>query len=332
MAPHSLAADTDHARELSPSLQSGSKGVCQRGHRGKKTPQQRQSAGAATGEYGVVAPAPSLNRYLSSHVRSQASVAWDCALAPHPAADNVSARGCRHGSDPPEHLNPLRCSLTMRSPPLPHLKFLLRLCTPSSVSSRDTFLSITLCLGTPSRCMGSVLVLTTRFASPGHRPILLGGTPLWNAAGAVSSISSSVARLTRLRAWILLICGLIFWICCLLTLSRLRTSARRCMLTLLTLRMSAVFAYRGSWILSASCPVVPALFLLLCAWFSPGMSCWLGRLLLMRPRLLVIVCLLLVWCTVACAPSRCHPLPVLPGVAHPPFHPMNLIKAIPNLT
>jgi hypothetical protein len=101
----------------------------------------------------------------------------------------------------------------------------------------------------------------------------------YNAAGAASSISSSAARLPRLSARILLICGLIFWISCLVTLSRLRTCDRRCMLTLSTLRLSAAFARRGSWILSASCPLVPALFLLLCARFLPVMSFWLGRCL-----------------------------------------------------
>jgi hypothetical protein len=50
-----------------------------------------------------------------------------------------------------------------------------------------------------------VLVLTARFASLGHRPVLLGGTPWWNTAGATSSISSSAARLPRLIARILLI-------------------------------------------------------------------------------------------------------------------------------
>jgi hypothetical protein len=150
--------------------------------------------------------------------------------------------------------------------------FLLRLCTPSFVSSRATFRSVTLCLGTPCRCMGSVLVLTARFASPGHLPILLGGTSLWNAAGAASSISSSAANLPHLRARILLICGLISWISCHVALSRPCTCARRCMLTLLTLRMFAAFACRGSWILSVSCHLVPALFLLLCARFLTAVS------------------------------------------------------------
>jgi hypothetical protein len=123
--------------------------------------------------------------------------------------------------------------------------FLLRLCTHSFVSSRSTFLSVTLYLGTPCRCMGSVLVLIARFASLGHRRILLGGTPWWNADGAASSISFSAARLPCLIARILLICGLIFWISCLVTLSRPRGCARHCMLTLETLRMSAAFACRG---------------------------------------------------------------------------------------
>jgi hypothetical protein len=89
------------------------------------------------------------------------------------------------------------------------------------------------------------------------------------------------------------------------------------MLTLLTLRMSATFACRDSWTLSASCPLVPALFVLLSARFLPAMSFWLGLLLLMRPCLLVNVCLLLAWCAVACALS----LPPSSRVARrcPPF-------------
>jgi hypothetical protein len=177
--------------------------------------------------------------------------------------------------------------------------------------------------------MASVLVLTARFASPGHRPVLLGGTPWWNAAGAAFSSSSSAARLPRLIARILLSCGLIFWISCLVTLSRLRMCARRCMLTLLTLPLSAAFACRGSWIPSASCPLVLALFLLLRARFLPLMSYWSGRLLLMRQCLLVNMCLLLVWCTVACAPSHCLPLPVLPGVALPPSAPSGVPRPKP---
>jgi hypothetical protein len=50
---------------------------------------------------------------------------------------------------------------------------------------------------------------------------------------------------------------------------------------------------------------------------------------LMRPCLLVSACLLLVWCTVACALSRCIPLPVLPGVAHPPSAPSGVPRPKP---
>jgi hypothetical protein len=49
----------------------------------------------------------------------------------------------------------------------------------------------------------------------------------------------------------------------------------------------------------------------------------------LRPCLLVNVCLLLVWCTVACALSRCRPLPVLPGVAHPPSAPSGVLRPKP---
>jgi hypothetical protein len=106
----------------------------------------------------------------------------------------------------------------MRSCPLPLLQFLLRSCTPSLVSCRASFLSITRCLGTQCRCMGFVLVLIARFASPACHLTLRGDTPWWNAAGAVSSISFSAARLPRLVARIPLIFGLISWIFCLVTL------------------------------------------------------------------------------------------------------------------
>jgi hypothetical protein len=194
--------------------------------------------------------APSLHRSLCCHVRSQALVAWECALAPYPAADNVSARRRRRGSGPAEHLIHVITLCVALFPCAPPYDALAVSCsassTPSFVSSRGTFFTVTLCLGTPSRCIGCVLVFTVRFASPGLHLILLGGVPLWNAAGAASSISSSTARLPRLRARMLLICGLISWISCLLPLSRPRKCARRCMLTLLTLRMSAVFSCRGS--------------------------------------------------------------------------------------
>jgi hypothetical protein len=101
------------------------------------------------------------------------------------------------------------------------------------------------------------------------------------------------------------------------------------MLTLLPPRMSATFACRGSWILSAFCPPLPALFLFLCARFLPAISFWLERLLLMRQCLLVAVCLLLARCTVACDLSRCRPLPVLPGVANPPSAPSEVPRPKP---
>jgi hypothetical protein len=46
---------------------------------------------------------------------------------------------------------------------------------------------------------------------------------------------------------------------------------------------------------------------LVSARFLPAMSFWLWLLLLMPPCLLVNVCLLLVWCTVACALVSCCP-------------------------
>jgi hypothetical protein len=67
-------------------------------------------------------PATTLsNRSLRDHLRSQTSSAWETALAPNPAAENVSARGRRRGPGPPAHINPLRHSLDMCSPPLPLL-------------------------------------------------------------------------------------------------------------------------------------------------------------------------------------------------------------------
>jgi hypothetical protein len=56
-----------------------------------------------------ISSAPSLSRYLCCHVSSQASIAWERALASYPAAsDNVSAPGRRCGSGLPVHLDPLR--------------------------------------------------------------------------------------------------------------------------------------------------------------------------------------------------------------------------------
>jgi hypothetical protein len=187
--------------------------------------------------------APSLNRHLCCHVRSQASVAWECDLAPYPAFGNGSACSRRCGSGPPVHLHPLRViatALLMHSPPMLLLQFPAPFVYPflCVLSSHHPF-----CHSVPRDslcCMGSVLVLTARFASPGHHQILLGGTPWWNASGAASSISFSAARLPDLVAWILLIFGLIFWRSFLLTLSRPHGYARHCMLTVLSLRMSTV--------------------------------------------------------------------------------------------
>jgi hypothetical protein len=74
------------------------------------------------------------------------------------------------------------------------------------------------------------------------------------------------------------------------------------------------------WLLDPFCflSVCPR-SVLLCAQFSPAMSFYLGLLLLMRPCLLVSVCLVLVWFTVACALSRGRPRPVVPCVAPPSF-------------
>jgi hypothetical protein len=117
-------------------------------------------------------------------------------------------------------------------------------------------------LGSPFRCVGSVLVLIARFASPdGHWP-LLGGTPRWNAAGAASSISCSAARPPRLVARVLLMCGLIAWINCLVTVSLPRGCARRCMLTPLTLRLSAAF---GCHMAPGSCLLPVCMSALCCA-------------------------------------------------------------------
>jgi hypothetical protein len=136
-----------------------------------------------------------------------------------------------------------------------------------------------LCLGTPCLCTGPVLVLIASVASQGHHRILLGGTPLSNAAGAESSITFSAARLSRLITRILLIRGLISWISCLVTLSHPRGCARLCMLTLSTLQMSVGFACRCFFTLSASCPLFPFL-LLWCLMLYYPCHLWLFPLVL----------------------------------------------------
>jgi hypothetical protein len=120
----------------------------------------------------------------------------------------------------------------------------------------------------------------------------------------------SVAKPLRQAVRILQICGWISRSCCPATLSLLRGCARRCTLTPLTLLLFAAFACRGSWILSAFCPLVLPLFALLCALLLPAMSCWLGLLLLMQQSLLVTHRLLLTWCPAACSLSPCRPRPV----------------------
>jgi hypothetical protein len=82
-------------------------------------------------------------------------------------------------------------------------------------------------------------------------------------------------------------------------------------------RLSVASDCRGSSILSAACPLVPGLFVLLCARFFPAMSFWSGLLLLMQRCLLAALVkarLLPAWS----APSRvaaliacCRALPPL---------------------
>jgi hypothetical protein len=102
------------------------------------------------------------------------------------------------------------------------------------------------------------------------------------------------------------------------------------MLAPLTLRLFAAFACRGSWLLSASCPLVLALLVLLCVRFLPAMSFWLGRLLLMRLCLLVTACSLLAWCAVGCGLSNCRPRLVLLGVAPPSSAPLGVLRPKPS--
>jgi hypothetical protein len=80
---------------------------------------------APTASAGVAPVRPASESLPLRHERSQASIAWECALAPYPAAasDNVSALGRQRGSGPPVHLNPLRCSLSIRFPPMTLLQF-----------------------------------------------------------------------------------------------------------------------------------------------------------------------------------------------------------------
>jgi hypothetical protein len=61
------------------------------------------------------------NRSLRDHLRSQTSLTRVAALAPYPAADNVSAQGRWRGPGPPVHINSLLRSLDLCSPPLPLL-------------------------------------------------------------------------------------------------------------------------------------------------------------------------------------------------------------------
>jgi hypothetical protein len=124
-------------------------------------------------------------------------------------------------------------------------------------------------------------------------------------------------KASPLIACILLICGSISWISCLVMLSRLRGCARHCMLTLLTLQMSAAFACRGPWILSASFPLVPAA---VCAILARYVLLIGASVADVAVCLLMNACLLLVWCTQLLVPSLVATL-VPCCQALPPFLP-----------
>jgi hypothetical protein len=140
-------------------------------------------------------PAQPTNAHLSPQVRCQMSITRELALAPCPASENVSARDRRCCAGPPAHLNPYRCSLTVRTPLL-HLRYLDAAVYPSLCVLSGKLRYATVCLGDLPRCMGSVLIIIFRFASPGRLSPYLFASPSLSAAGGASSISCLVAKET----------------------------------------------------------------------------------------------------------------------------------------
>jgi hypothetical protein len=110
-------------------------------------------------------------------------------------------------------------------------------------------------------------------------------------------------------------------------LSLLHMCARCCMLTPSTLLLCGALACHRSWVLSASCPLVPEMPLFLCFPFLPAIFCWSGLLLPMQLCQLVTTCSLLTFLAVACYLSFCLPYPGCPGTYPFPSAPLGLLRA-----
>jgi hypothetical protein len=141
------------------------------------------------------------NCSLCDHLRSQTSSALEAALAPYPAAENISARGggVALARQPTSTLSgaPLTCA--------PHrcrsCSLALLWCSLSSVSSRANSLSATLWTGTLFPCMVCVRGQTVRCPSSCLRLEQLVVTLCLNVVGVVVfSTISSVSKLPRVVA------------------------------------------------------------------------------------------------------------------------------------
>jgi hypothetical protein len=184
--------------------------------------------------------------------------------------------------------------------------------------------------------MGSDLVIIARFTSPGHHQLLLGGTPLWRCVQRFlfSCKASLPDCLDPTDLWLYLLD--------LLSCDAVAAAWLHQELHVDSFNPAAV-PFCMPWLLDpfCICPLVPALFVLLCAGSLPaaavfsGLACYVllveasvaDAALPAGERVLAATmvhsCLRLL--------SRWRPRPVFPGVAPPSFRPFGGAEAEPLL-
>jgi hypothetical protein len=215
------------------------------------------------------------NRSLRDHLRSQTSLTRVAALAPYPAADNVSAQGRWRGPGPPAHINSLLRSLDLCSPPLSLLHSGAAVVFPFlCVLSGKVFFSHSVdwkSVFVHGLCPRANCEVPITAPLPGTAWV----TRCLNVNGAVFSTISSVAKPPRVVARTPLTSGRTCGTSC-HTSRPLESACILCFMFTHFMRTRIVrTACPGSCIVSSSCRAVPAPVLMLSALFLPPLFSWL---------------------------------------------------------